>query len=345
MTHTLVVLRDGSGLEGIGGAATFTPHDWDCTLAESLRTLLPDLIGREVSDVEAIWERLRPRTLPRPYGAQAAVDMALWDLRGKREGAPLYKLFGATRERVPAYASTPLFDSIDMYMDKVAELREMGFHAVKFHAWGQPERDLALCRAARSRFPDFTFMLDAEGNYTHEEALRAAHTLAELRFTWLEAPLPDFDIGGYRDLVRADILHILPAGNWIVELPVVEEMLRTRTWGGLRFDVGTCGGITPARKLLTLAERSNMNAEVQCWSYMPQQAANLHLILSSERCTYFEYPIPPESFVHGVQFASVIRLDSEGCVAPPSGPGLGVQLDWEQIEAATIMRLSFGVDC
>jgi len=339
MTNTLVTIRTDDGIDGTGCAATFTGYDFDRTLAETLRHMIPMLIGQDPLQREALWNLLRSRTLPKAYGAQAAVDMALWDLLGKAAGLPVYQLLGGTRDRVLSYASTPLLPDVPAYLRFVDDLIAQGFKAIKFHAWGLPDPDLELCRTVRQQHPgqDVKFMFDAENNYDQRSALRAALELEDLGFAWFEAPISDYDITGYRELVSRSNIPIIPAGNWIIELPLIAEMIATKTWSATRIDVGTCGGITPARKVIALAEAAGTSCEVQCWSYTLQQAADLHLIVAFPNCTYFEQPVPYDAFEYGVK--NPIRTQADGYVHVPQGPGLGIELDWDAIDAATIFRL------
>lgn len=342
MTMTLVTLHTDAGLEGVGCTTSFTAFDFDRTIAETLRPLMPVLVGADPLAREALWLALRPRTLPVAWGARSAIDIALWDILGKAAGLPLYQLLGGARERILSYASTPLLSDVPAYLAFVDELIGQGFRAIKLHAWGLVERDLELCRSVRAAHPErnIAFMFDAEGNYDYPSALAAATELAALGFRWFEAPLPDADLDPYRELTRRVSIPILPAGNWVLDLPLVQEAIATRTWGATRVDAGTCGGITPARKVLALAEAGGMTCELQCWAYTLQQAANLHLMCALPNCTYFEQPVPYDAFEYGVM--NVIRTHPDGYVYAPQGPGLGIALDGEAIEAATIFKLESG---
>jgi L-alanine-DL-glutamate epimerase-like enolase superfamily enzyme len=218
------------------------------------------------------------------------------------------------------------------------EFIAQGFRAIKFHAYAVPERDIALAEAVRRRFPsdDIAFMLDPENRYTREEALRVARVLDDVGFTWFEAPLPDFDLTGYRALREAVDVPILPAGNWITDLSLLREYLAAGAWDTARVDATTCGGITQAKKIMALAESFDMNCELQCWGYTLNQAANLHMMLAVPNCTYFEQPVPYPSFEYGM--IDVIRPDVDGCVTVPNVPGLGLRIDWEAMKAATILE-------
>ncbi len=342
MTMVLVTIRTDEGLEGYGCTTTFTDQDFDRAVGESLRPLLSGLIGADPLAREALWQQLRPRTLPISFGARAAVDIALWDILGKVAGLPLYQILGGMRNRIRSYASTPLLPDMAAYMAYIDDVLAQGFRGIKFHAWGLPDKDLELCRAVRRLHPeaDIEFMFDAEGNYDYIGALRTAQELEALGFRWLEAPLPDADLAGYRELTRRVNIQILPAGNWVLELPAIAEAIETKAWGAVRIDAGTSGGLTPARKILNLAEAAGLTTEVQSWSYTLQQAANLHLVCAFPNCTYFEQPVPYEAFEYGAK--NFIRTQSDGYVYAPTGPGLGIELDWDALEKATILKLSSG---
>ena len=160
-------------------------------------------------------------------GAQAALDIALWDLVARRADVPLYQLLGGARTRLPAYASTPLLADARAYVEFVAEVYAQGFRAVKFHAWCEPDRDLEMLRAVHEAHgdKDIAFMHDAEQRYDHHAALRVARELDELGFAWLEAPLPDQDLDGYPDLRRRVGVPILPAGNTVLDIQQVGQAL------------------------------------------------------------------------------------------------------------------------
>ncbi|HAB11817.1 MAG TPA: hypothetical protein DCE47_09020, partial [Planctomycetaceae bacterium] len=190
MTNTVVKIETDTGVEGVAGVSNYTSYDFDRYTAETIRHLAPVLIGRDPRERDQIYYDLRPRVFPLSPGALAVVDVALWDLAGRLAEKPLHELLGASRTSIPAYASTPLMDDVPAYLELIGQRLEMGFTAVKFHCWCLPEKDLELCRAARERFPGTAFMHDVENNYSHEDALRVGGELAELDFTWFEAPFP-----------------------------------------------------------------------------------------------------------------------------------------------------------
>jgi L-alanine-DL-glutamate epimerase-like enolase superfamily enzyme len=338
MTNTLVRIYTDAGAEGVGGVANYTSYDYDRYTAETLRHLIPILMGRNPLNREALWYDLRPRVFPLSPGALAAIDIALWDLLGKLANLPLYQLLGGARDRLQAYASTPLLPDVPAYLRFVEELLGQGFRAVKFHAWCQPDKDLELARAVRKEHPGtaVAFMHDAENNYDRVSALRVAAALEDLGFTWFEAPLPDYDLDGYRELTSRVKIPVLPSGNWFQDLASFTAALRSGAWRVARTDCTVCGGLTTARKAMNAAEAAGLNCEVMCWGYTLISAANLHLMLAFPNATYYEQPVPYEAYEYGMH--DVLRTQADGYVYAPQGPGLGVRVDWDAMEAATIHR-------
>jgi L-alanine-DL-glutamate epimerase-like enolase superfamily enzyme len=341
-TLTIVRVFDDAGGEGVGATPSYSTGRFDLSVLESLRLLAPRVIGEDPQLREGIWHRLQDLTLPVLPGAQAALDIALWDLIARRAGVPLYQLLGGARTRLPAYASTPMLADARAYVEFVAEVHAQGFRAVKFHAWCEPDRDLEMLRAVHAAHGDrgIAFMHDAEQRYDHHAALRVGRELDELGFAWLEAPFPDQDLEGYRDLRRRVGVPILPAGNTILDVQQVGQALRMRPWDAVRFDVTVAGGFTPARKLAGLAEAWGLRVELQSWGYTLIQAANLHLGLAYEHTGYFELPVPPEPYEYGV--GNPFRVQPDGFVDAPTEPGLGVTVDWERMHAATLATCTCG---
>lgn len=339
MTNTVVRISTDAGVEGIGGVSNYTSYDFDRYTAETIRHLAPVLLGRDPLERDRLVHDLRPRVFPLSPGALAAIDVALWDLAARVEDKPLYELLGARRTSIPAYASTPLLDDVPAYLELIQQRLDMGFGAVKFHCWCLPERDLELCRAAREAFPDVAFMHDVENNYSHEDALRVARELETLGFTWFEAPFPDHDLDGYRELTRQVDIPIIPSGNWIMDLPAFERALQSGAWSRARTDITCLGGLTPAREALAMCQAAGVKCEILGWGNTLISAANLHLMLSNDCCSYFEQSVPYEPYEYGM--LDVIRTGPDGRVTAPDGPGLGVRVDWDAMEAATIHRLVF----
>jgi len=339
MTNTIVRLTTRGGLEGVAGVSSFTEFGFDRAVAETLRPMLPHLIGASPHSREALWQKLLNRSIPVAPQAHSAIDIALWDLAAKAAGLPLYRYLGGCRDSIPAYASTPLYADVDGYLANVARLAEEGFGAIKFHCWCELDRDMAMVRAVNKEYgaSGLRFMLDVEQRYGRDDALRAASELEAMGYDWFEAPLLDVDLAGYRELRRYTKVGILPAGNTLLSPQLIETALDMGCWSKARVDVTVAGGVTPTLKILGLAEARGTTVELQCWGYTLTQAANLHVMLARPNCGWFEQPVPYPAFEYGV--ANPIRTDRKGDVRAPDGPGLGVEIDWAAIDKATLMKI------
>jgi L-alanine-DL-glutamate epimerase-like enolase superfamily enzyme len=339
MTNTLVRIYTDEGVEGVGGVSNYTSFAFDRSTTETLRHMLPVLIGKDPLNRESIWNALRSRVFPLSPGALAAVDIALWDLFGKYANLPVYQLLGGACDRIRSYASTPLFDDIPTYLQFVQEMIDQGFRAIKFHCWCLPEKDRELVRAVRQAFPnrDVAFMLDVENNYEWQDALEMALELEDLAFEWFEAPLMDFDLPGYRRLTQRVNMPIIPSGNWIQDLSAFEHALQSDCWSRARTDVTMCGGFTPAQKYMALVRAAGMKCEVMSWGNTLISSANLHLMLGTGLSSWYEQPVPYPSYEYGMQ--QTVRTGSDGFVEAPPGPGLGHSIDWDAMRAATIHQL------
>jgi L-alanine-DL-glutamate epimerase-like enolase superfamily enzyme len=337
VTTTIVRVTDSDGVQGIGGIDSFTPGQGDLSVLEAVRSLAPAFVGRESSDREAFAQELRVGVVfPFSPGPLAVLDIALWDLAARRARTPLFRLLGAVRERITAYASLETMECEDDYLEVVTQAKESGLRAIKVHAWGEPDRDVSLFGRLRTEHPDLTLMHDAEGVYDHRGALRAARALEELDCRWLEAPLPDFDLTGYRELRRRVDVPILPAGYAMWDVRQLVDALRDAPWSAARSDVTCTLGITGLRKLSAVAQAFDMDLEPVSYGHALTQFASLHVMLASSNVSYFEMAYPTEPWEFGV--VNPIRADAEGMVTVPEADGLGIELDWELLESRTIAK-------
>jgi len=338
MVNIILRLHTKGGLEGLAGAAMIVGHSFDRSVGETLRYLLPDIIGRSPAEREAIWHQTRHLGTPLVPQAQSLIDIALWDMTAKHANLPLYQLLGGARHKVLSYASTPLLNDNSAYIDYVAERQAEGFKAVKFHCWCNPLKDLPMCEAVARHFSGsgMDFMLDVEQRYNLNAALKVGRGIGDLGFRWFEAPLVDTDLAGFREIKKQTTVPVIAAGNTWLDLQQLEAGIRADCWSALRIDATICGGITPMRKIMGLAEANGMTVEIQCWGYTLTQAANLHMMLAYKNCDYFEQPVPYSAFEYGSK--NVIRTDKDGYVHAPQGAGLGVDVDWAAVKKSALMH-------
>ena len=312
--------------------------------AQYLASLRPFLLGQDPLYVERIWQEMWNMSRRATFFTESVlgtVDIAIWDIIGKVANLPLYKLLGAYRNKVKTYASvmpTGQAWQVDDYAKHALECKARGFTAYKIHARGGVNEHLAICRAVREAVgDDMILMHDPTGQYDRREALIVGRELEKLNFYWLEDPIPDTDIEGLSQLSHAlDIpitaLEALP-GNIYTRAQHVAR----GTVDMIRGDVIYCGGVTPLKKMASMAEAFGMNCEIHLNSNSLAQAANLHVMCSISNCDFFEWAVPEWLWVYGVKES--IKLDGEGFVHVPDGAGLGIEVDKEYIDSHTIATL------
>jgi L-alanine-DL-glutamate epimerase-like enolase superfamily enzyme len=330
LTTTIVVVTDSEGTTGVGAYDGFTPGPGDLSVLESVRSLAGAVLGRDTDCQERLLQDLRVGVVfPFPIAALSLIDMALWDLAAKRRGLPLCDLLGRARDQIVAYASLPTMPAEEEYADVVGRAQADGLQAVKVHAWGDPAKDIKLLTRLRTEYPALTLVHDAEGVYDHRAAQRVANALEALDYRWFEAPLPDFDLSGYRDLTRRVTIPVLPAGYAMWDLRQFAEALRDPPWSAVRGSVGSLG-VSGLHKLMLLAAAFGLDLEPVSYGGSLVQAAGLHVMLSATNCDYFELPYPMDPWEVGTR--NPIRPDAHGLVTAPDGTGLGVEVDWEYVE-------------
>lgn len=341
ITNTIVRIQTSDGYEGYGGAISWTEAGVDKSLAESIRHLIPFLIGKSALQREEIYSLMASRCVQMTPQAQSPIDIALWDLVSKYAEMPLYQMLGGARDKILSYASTPFLPSIKDYIEHVHDLKAQGYKFIKFHTWCTFDEDMALVKAIHEVFKDsnLKFMLDVETAYTREEALKAARILESYDYIWFEAPLPDTDLEGYRELRARVNIPIIAAGNTLLQLNQLEQGIQQACWSSVRVDATLAGGITQTKKIMAIAEANSMTVELQSWGYTLSQAANLHLMLAFTNSKYFEQAVPVEPLEFGA--ITTIRTDLDGYVHAPEGNGLGIEMDWEIISEKAVLKLSF----
>ena len=197
----------------------------------------------------------------------SAVDIALWDLRARRQGAPLWRVLGGFDPRVPCYAGGIDLDfSLEALLRQTDENLARGFRAIKMKV-GRPSlrADVERVRAMRAHLgPEFPLMVDANMRWSVDEAIRAARALAESAPLWLEEPTIPDDVPGHARIVHEGGLPIAAGEN----LHTLYEFRQLIAAGGVTFpepDVTNCGGVTAFMKVCHLAEAFNLPVTSTSW--------------------------------------------------------------------------------
>ncbi|MCZ6875492.1 MAG: mandelate racemase/muconate lactonizing enzyme family protein [bacterium] len=243
---------DGHTGYGVGGGGQAGIH----VVHTALKTLL---LGQDASAVESIWQRMYQATLP--YGqkglalmAISGVDLALWDLRGKRVGQPLTVILGGqTGRAIPCYKTGWTSEDVVRGADE-------GFQAVKLQV-GKLDATAAIRQIKHIRDllgPDIRLMTDAFMQWDVETAIRAAGGFAPYQVSWLEEPLPLDDLGGYERLQRESPIPIA-GGEHEYTAAAFDMWMQRRLHTIVQPDVCWCGGLTELIKIYHMAEQYGIN--------------------------------------------------------------------------------------
>jgi L-alanine-DL-glutamate epimerase-like enolase superfamily enzyme len=295
----------------------------------------PQVIGEDPLQSEALWTKLR-RLNRHAYNLSdsiaGAIDVAVWDIRGKVAGLPIATMLGLARDRIPAYATARNVEPTPEDVFKEAQERKaQGYHAFKVQFWDGLDRDIPRFRAAREAVgDDYPLMQDAAGMYSYAQAIEAGKVLGDLGYTWFEEPIPDRNLFQLKRLTDQLAVPILAGETSRVH--ELAEGIRMGAFDIARGDVLMKEGITGLRKAVGMAELLGFDLEVHGINQPLLDVANLHVALSMTNGRWSETFNP--IYYRGLKGAP-LDIDADGYKHLPPGPGLGVELDWDWIDDNT----------
>ena len=326
----LIVTRieTADGQEGMGYTYCVGDIGGSAILAFVRDDLAPLLIGEDAARIERLWERMwwHVHFVGRGGAASfalAAVDIALWDLRGKENDEPWWRLLGGHDPRVPVYAGgIDLQFSLDALLEQADGFQAQGFRAIKMKVGrDQLSEDIDRVAAMRSHLgADFPLMADANMRWRVDEAIRAARGMAEHNLFWLEEPTIPDDVTGHARIAREGGLPIATGENF----HTVYEFQQMIAHGAISFpepDVATMGGVTPWLKVAHLAETCNLPVTTH-----GVHDLQVHLLAAVPNSSYLE--------AHGFGLDQFIRHPlriQDGAAIAPERAGHGVEFDWDAI--------------
>ncbi len=323
-----VEIETDDGISGTGYSYTIGTGG-RAVLSLLRHDLLNLLLGEDARQVEGLWQKLFWRTHATAIGpitslALAAVDTALWDIRCKAAGQPLWVLAGGARSRVPLYDTEGgwLHLTTEELVAGALQARARGWTGVKLKI-GKPyaEEDAERLLAVREAVgPRMHLMVDANQSMTYPEAKRRARMLEDTGVFWFEEPLPAEDLSGHARLAASTSVPIA-VGESLYSLSHFREYLAAGAAGIIQVDAARVGGITPWLKVAHLAESFNVHVA-------PHFLLELHISLAAAvpNSLYVEY-IPQLRAVTTQE----VQME-EGYALAPHQPGLGIAWDREAIE-------------
>jgi L-alanine-DL-glutamate epimerase-like enolase superfamily enzyme len=341
-SFALLKITTSDGLVGWGEACDNFGHSTPLTLKafvdEKLRWVL---VGQDPRPLEALMWRVRQDT-NRYSGfreltmqALSAVEIALWDIRGKLAGKPVSELLGRFRDYLDIYASSNVaFEAAspaDYQVQMNRPLLDRGVKSVKIRIGNNFDWDAAFVRAARKAFGrDVRLMVDAKYNYTTDSAIRMSRVLAEHEIFWFEEPIPDHNLDEMARLTAASPVPIA-YGEHCFTVHDFRELVVHNAARILQPDVAICGGISEALNITHLGEIMGRLVVPHCSGMTAVGiAASLHFAAAMPKCLVFEWDSSPfqplrDRLPTEALFANE-RIEG-GRIAVPNGPGLGVEVN------------------
>ena len=304
----------------------------------------PRILGRDVFDVEVIWEDLYNRI--KDYGgkgmasaALSGIDIALWDLMGKACGKPIHKLIGgAFRSEVTCYATGLYFIDMDRLIEEAVEEAQgyvaEGFTAVKMKiGLGDPKLDIRRVAAVREAVgADVRLMVDANHCMTVPQAIRIGRELEKLDIDWFEEPISPEDIDGYVEVTRALDMAVAGGENEMTRWGFRDLVVR-KAMDIVQPDVCAAGGISECRKIATLASAHGVECVPHAWGSVIGVAATLHFLAALPDQPPSFRPVPPMFEFEQCenpfrdQLAKTPIVQKRGKIQIPASAGLGIDID------------------
>lgn len=292
--------------------------------------ILPAVVGQDIQNAADLQERLG--TIKGHKMAKAGLEMAIWDLLGKRSGKPLYELLGGSRKPVAVGVSVGLQDSPDELVDVVGGYLEKGYGRVKLKI--KPGRDVGDVSAVRRAYPGLRLQVDANSAYTLETA-QALLPLDDLDLLLIEQPLAEDDLWDHRRL-QVQFKTALCLDETIISARHARQALEMAACRIVNIKPGRVGGLREAVAIHDLCAQAGV--PVWCGGMLETgvgRASNLAVatlpnfrlpgdISATER--YYARDITQERF----------SLNPDSTIDVPDGPGLGVNLDMDAVEAFTL---------
>jgi D-galactarolactone cycloisomerase len=343
-TCSLLSIHTDEGVTGYGSG----PDNGKAGFYTIPDLVAPYILGMDPFEVERISPFLRSAARDGAY--PWAVEVALWDIIGKAANQPVYRLWGAYQQSLPAYASLAEVPDTDEQIRRLYILQEMGFRAVKLRLRRPSiKEDIKLVEAVRREFGDgLQIMCDANqshtmpcpnpgSSWTYADALQVARALYDLDVLWLEEPLPRYNLKQLSRLTAATDIPIA-GGELNIGLHEYRTLIEENCFDIIQADCAFSEGVSQLRKVAAFAEMSYKKFIPHTWSNGIGLGANLHLAASLPNCNWLEFPIDPPAWTveaRDFMLTEPYRVDPEGWIAVSDRPGMGFEIADEVVDRHT----------
>jgi len=329
----VVKVTTAGGLVGWGEAHHGRAHTAVAKLIETTLTRL--VVGMDAADVTGVWAKIYKMQLG-SHGmgagtclAMSGIDCALWDIRGKAAGMPIYKLLGGAYKGVPAYAGGVSL-GYQPPAELIAEIDKnlaLGYKAVKLRVGDSPKRDLERIAAVREHYGnDLVILTDANTGYTVADARAAMPGMDELNVGWLEEPFPAHDYRSYQ-LASSFGSTPLAAGENHYTRFEFNRVIEDGSITVLQPDLSKTGGLTEALRIAAMASAYKLPIHPHSSMTGLNHAISIHFLAAIDNAGYFEGDVSKANRFRDELVSTPYTVDKDGKVWPLDKPGLGLDVD------------------
>ncbi|MGE0874470.1 MAG: mandelate racemase/muconate lactonizing enzyme family protein [Burkholderiales bacterium] len=329
----VVKVTTAGGLVGWGESHHGRAHTAVAKLIDT--TLRQLVVGMDAADVVGVWARIYKMQLG-SHGmgagtclAMSGIDCALWDIRGKAAGMPLYRLLGGAFKGVPAYAGGVSL-GYQPAPELIAEIDRnlaLGYKAVKLRVGDTPKRDLERIRAVRGHYgDDLVILTDANTGYSVADARAAMPGMDELDVAWLEEPFPAHDYRSYA-LAASFGRTPLAAGENHYTRYEFNRVIEDGSITILQPDLSKTGGLTEALRIAAMASAYKLPIHPHSSMTGLNQAMSIHFLAAIDNGGYFEGDVSRGNRFRDELVSTPYTVDKDGKVWPLDKPGLGLEVD------------------
>jgi D-galactarolactone cycloisomerase len=317
------------------------------TVAHLVNTTLRQLVlGMDAADVIGVWARIYKMQLG-SHGMGAAcsmamsgIDMALWDIRGKAVGWPLYRLLGGSSKPIPAYAGgiSLGYQEPEALAEEAVRFAEAGYKAVKLRMGDGPARDLARVQAVRKAVgPDVAILTDANTAYGLEDARRVLPGFEASGVAWLEEPFPAHDYRTYAAAARFSTVPFALGENTYTRFEFT-RIIQDGVVQVLQPDLSKTGGVTEGLRIAAMASAWKLPINPHTSVTGLNMAATIHFLCAIDNAGYFEADCSKGNLLRDRLTPTPYHAGREGLVRPLEGPGIGIEVDEEFIATHPVIE-------
>ncbi len=338
----LIKIRTDAGITGWGevdGCPSVAKAIIEAPVSHTqVKGLRHMLLGEDPFQTEYLWKKLYEGTSYYGRGgaviqAMAGIDLALWDIKGKALGKPIWALLGGKPSRLRAYSSNMFQLTVEATVERAKAAVDAGYTAVKFgwEPFGRSGIDLDLRyleAIKRVTGENVEFMLDVGHAWDAKTALQRCRRFEDYQLAWVEEPLHPDDYAGYARLCSQASQHIA-AGEQECTVSGFERLIREGQIDLAQVDLTRCG-FTQAMKIALMAHQAGIKVANHCFTTDINVAAALHFLAAIPNARILEYGVEPGEIARRLARKPIVVED--GFVGVPEEPGLGVEPDEAVIE-------------